>query len=270
MKLTLNISTCPNDTFMFDALLHKRIDTRGYEFDLTMSDIDILNQQATSGEVHISKISYAHYVNIAGKYKILRAGSALGQGNGPLLVSKKKVYKDEISDLKIAIPAENSSANMLLDFASPTIKQKKVYLFSDISDVILSDEVDAGVLIHEERFTYAKKGLKLVLDLGENWESKTGMLTPLGAIVVHRDLDEKVQQDINELIRESIEYAFKNPSASYNFVKHNAKELSDDIISKHIDMFVNEYSLELKEWGEKSVLEFLKNSGVEFSSDIFV
>lgn len=270
MKITLNISTCPNDTFMFDALVHGRINCRGYSFDLTMSDIDVLNQTVSNDDVDVSKISYAHYSNISSRYNVLRSGGALGSGNGPLLVSKRKIYSDEIEDLKIAIPGENTSANLLLNFASSKIKERRVYLFSDISEAILSDEVDAGVLIHEERFSYSKKGLRLVLDLGQNWEQKSGLLVPLGAIVVNKNLDLKVQKDISELIRESIGYALRNPSDSCQFVKNHAKELSDDTIKKHIDMFVNDYSLDVGEKGIKSVVEFLKNSGVEFTADIFV
>lgn len=270
MKISLNISTCPNDTFMFDALIHKRIDTKGYEFELTMEDIDLLNKEVAKGSVDVSKISYANYPNIAENYKILRSGGALGSGNGPLLVSRKKIYVDEIPYLKIGIPGEDTSANLLLNFASPEVKEKKVYLFSDVSEAIIGDEIDAGILIHEERFSFKEKGLSLVLDLGQNWEDKTGLLVPLGAIVINKRLDEKIQKEINDLIRESIDFAFKNPSLSYNFVKNNAKELSDDTIFKHIDMFVNEYSLDLGKKGVDSVLKFLNNKGSEFNRDIFI
>ncbi|MFI3267300.1 MAG: 1,4-dihydroxy-6-naphthoate synthase [Rikenellaceae bacterium] len=270
MRISLNISTCPNDTFMFDALIHKRIDTKGYEFELNMDDIDKLNKEVAKGVVDVSKISYANYPNIVSNYKILKSGGALGSGNGPLLVSRKKIYVDEIPYLKIGIPGEDTSANLLLNFASSTVKEKRVYLFSDISEAILGDEIDAGVLIHEERFSYKDKGLSLVLDLGQYWEDKTGFLVPLGAIVVNRKLEAKIQNDINDLIRESIDFAFKNPQLSYNFVKSNAKELSDDTISKHIKMFVNEYSLDLQQKGKDSVLQFLKNKSEDFNSDIFI
>ncbi|MFI3262585.1 MAG: 1,4-dihydroxy-6-naphthoate synthase [Rikenellaceae bacterium] len=270
MRISLNISTCPNDTFMFDALIHKRIDTKGYEFEITMEDIDQLNKEVAKGTVDVSKISYANYPNIAANYKILRSGGALGSGNGPLLVSRKKIYVDEIPYLRIGIPGEDTSANLLLNFASTEVKEKKVYLFSDISEAIIGDEIDAGVLIHEERFSFKNKGLSLVLDLGQNWEDKTGLLVPLGAIVVNKGLDYRVQQDLNDLIRESIDFAFKNPQASYSFVKAHAKELSDDTISKHIDMFVNEYSLDLQQKGKDSVIEFLKNKGVDFNREIFI
>lgn len=271
MKLRLNISTCPNDTFMFDALIHGKIDTKGYTFDVSLEDIDMLNKQVSEdSDCDISKISYAHYPNITESYKLLRSGSAMGSGNGPLLVSKHKIYPDEIPSLTIAIPGENTSANFLLNFVSPSIKQKKVYLFSDVSEAILTGEVDAGVLIHEERFSYPSKGLKLVLDLGEYWQQKSGSLIPLGAIVINRKLETGIQADINYLIAESIRYAYKNPGESQRFIREHARELSDEVIEQHIKMFVNEYSLDITEYGISSVLKFFKSSGIELTEDIFV
>lgn len=271
MKLRLNISTCPNDTFMFYALIHGKIDTKGYKFDVSLEDIDMLNKQVSEdSDCDISKISYAHYPNITESYKLLRSGSAMGSGNGPLLVSKHKIYPDEIPSLTIAIPGENTSANFLLNFVSPSIKQKKVYLFSDVSEAILTGEVDAGVLIHEERFSYPSKGLKLVLDLGEYWQQKSGSLIPLGAIVINRKLETGIQSDINYLVAESIRYAYKNPGESQRFIREHARELSDEVIEKHIKMFVNEYSLDITEYGISSVLKFFKSSGIELTEDIFV
>lgn len=271
MKLRLNISTCPNDTFMFYALIHGKIDTKGYKFDVSLEDIDMLNKHVSEdSDCDISKISYAHYPNITESYKLLRSGSAMGSGNGPLLVSKHKIYPDEIPSLTIAIPGENTSAIFLLNFVSPSIKQKKVYLFSDVSEAILTGEVDAGVLIHEERFSYPSKGLKLVLDLGEYWQQKSGSLIPLGAIVINRKLETGIQSDINYLVAESIRYAYKNPGESQRFIREHARELSDEVIEKHIKMFVNEYSLDITEYGISSVLKFFKSSGIELTEDIFV
>lgn len=271
MKLRLNISTCPNDTFMFYALIHGKIDTKGYKFDVSLEDIDMLNKHVSEdSDCDISKISYAHYPNITESYKLLRSGSAMGSGNGPLLVSKHKIYPDEIPSLTIAIPGENTSANFLLNFVSPSIKQKKVYLFSDVSEAILTGEVDAGVLIHEERFSYPSKGLKLVLDLGEYWQQKSGSLIPLGAIVINSKLETGIQSDINYLVAESIRYAYKNPGESQRFIREHARELSDEVIEKHIKMFVNEYSLDITEYGISSVLKFFKSSGIELTEDIFV
>lgn len=255
---------------MFDALIHSKIETKGYEFELEMEDIDLLNRRVKDGDVDFSKISYANYPNIANGYEILSSGSALGSGNGPLLVSKHKIYPDEISSLDIAIPGVETSANLLLSYATREVKSRKVYLFSDISEAILTGEVDAGVLIHEERFSYMDKGLRLVLDLGANWEQRSGFLVPLGAIVIKKSLPQQVKQEIEQLIVESVQFAFTNPSSSYNFVRQNAKELSDETITKHIEMFVNSYSLDLNDIGRESVIEFLKLSGEEFDNNIFV
>lgn len=168
MKLKLSISTCPNDTFMFDAMLHRRIDTEGLDFDLTMADIEQLNAAALAGEPDVTKLSYASFPLVADRYRILGSGSALGRGNGPLLVSRHKLYPDELRDARIAIPGEHTTANRLLSLFFPEASDKRVYLFSDIADAVLSDECDAGVLIHEGRFTYRGKGLRLVADLGES------------------------------------------------------------------------------------------------------
>ena len=170
MNLKLNISTCPNDTFMFEAMLHGRIDTEGLVFDLHLADIEQLNGAALSGEPDISKLSYAAVPQISDRYKILNSGSALGRGNGPLLVSRYKIYPDELHDARVAIPGEHTTANLLLNKIYPSVKDRRAYLFSDIAEAVMTGECDAGVLIHEGRFVYRKIGLQLVADLGVEWE----------------------------------------------------------------------------------------------------
>ena len=270
MRITINISTCPNDTFMFDALIHKKINTRGYEFDLTMADIEQLNKSARDNSVMVTKLSYATYPSISKNYQILNSGSAIGRGNGPLLVSRKKIYTDELDDVKIGIPGKMTTANFLLNKAFPNAQNKSEYLFSDISTAIMDGEIDCGVLIHEERFTYSQKGLSLVADLGQEWENITGKMIPLGAIVIQRELSEKTKKDIESLIRESVQFAFNNPSSSYSFVKANARELDDETISKHIEMFVNKYSLNLTEEGIESVNELFNSGDFKELNNIFV
>lgn len=257
MKIRLNFSTCPNDTFMFDALVNKKIDCKGLEFDVHMADIEELNSIAMTQEVDVSKLSYATYPSIRDNYKILTSGSALGYGSGPLLVSKHKIFKEELSDVTVAVPGKHTTANRLLEIAFPEILRKKYYLFSDISEAILSGEVDAGVLIHEERFTYAAKGLQLVADLGEEWENRFHLPIALGAIVVNRSLEPETQQLINTLLEDSIRYAFKNPLSSREFVKQYARELSDETIERHIKMFVNDYSLNIGNEGREAVVKLL-------------
>jgi len=253
MKLTLGFSTCPNDTSIFDAMIHGRIDTEGIEFELMMSDVEELNRQAFAAEIDITKISYHAYSYIADSYLLLNSGSALGFKNGPLLISKHKVYPDEINDLKIAIPGKHTTANLLLSIAYPDHKNKKEYLFSDIEEVVLSGEMDAGLIIHENRFTYQQKGLKKVVDLGEFWETKTGMAIPLGGIVVNRKLSADIQHKVDRIMKRSVEFSFENPGASYPFVKHHAQEMDDTVMLNHIKLYVNEFTRDLGAEGRKAV-----------------
>ena len=257
MKLKLNISTCPNDTFMFDAMIHRRIDTEGLEFDVTLADIEQLNQTALEGGTDISKLSYAVVPLLKERYKVLNSGSALGRGNGPLLVSRRKIYPDELHDAKIAVPGLHTTANLLMSRIYPTAEKKEAYLFSDIMDCVMSGACDAGVLIHEGRFVYRKTGLQLIADLGEQWDKLTGLPLPLGAIVVSKRLDTAMQQKIDRVLRRSIEYAFANPKAAEGFIKQHAQELSDDVIRQHIELFVNPYSVDLGQEGRRAVTELL-------------
>lgn len=258
MKLRLNISTCPNDTFMFEAMIHHRIDTEGIEFDLTLRDIEVLNGEVLQGVPDVSKLSYAVVPQIMDRYAILNSGSALGRGNGPLLVSRYKIYPDELHDVRVAIPGVYTTANRLLSLIFPQIEQKRVYLFSDVADVVMSHECDAGVLIHEGRFTYRSKGLHLVADLGVEWEKRTGLPLPLGAIGISRLLDREVQQRMERVMRRSVEFAFANPSVSAGFVQQYAQELSEEVTRQHIELFVNRYSVDLGEEGRLAVCNLLE------------
>jgi 1,4-dihydroxy-6-naphthoate synthase len=275
MKLTLGFSTCPNDTFIFDALVHKKIDTQGLEFELLLADVEELNNEAFKGEIDITKLSYHAYAYVADNYKLLDSGSALGNNNGPLLISKHKIYPDEIEDLNIAIPGKYTTANLLLSIAYPSALYKKEYLFSDIEEVVLSGEADAGLIIHENRFTYEKKGLRKIIDLGELWEEKTKMPIPLGGIVVNRKLPVETQQKINSLVRKSLEYAFQNPASSLAFMKKYAQEMNEEIMQKHVDLYVNDYSLDLGEKGRGAIKKLYKEAKTikgfpEVREDIFV
>ena len=263
----LGISTCPNDTFMFDALIHNKIDTLNYEFELVMADVEELNKMAVEQTLDISKLSYGLYPKIAPYYQLLRSGSALGNNNGPLLISKHKIYPDELSDIKIAIPGEHTTANMLLNIAFPQARNRKEYLFSDIEEAILSNEVDAGVIIHETRFTYASKGLKLIADLGEIWEQKTSLPIPLGGIAIRRGIADNDKTEINNILKNSIEFAFKNPDENYNFVKEHAQDMNDDVMYNHIRLYVNNYSTDIGDKGLKAV-EKLIASSESISDDI--
>ncbi|OQY03498.1 MAG: 1,4-dihydroxy-6-naphthoate synthase [Bacteroidetes bacterium 4572_117] len=253
MKLKLGFSTCPNDTFIFDAMVHHRIDTEGLEFELLLADVEELNKAAFEHQIDITKLSYHAYAHIADNYILLDSGSALGYNNGPMLISKHKIYPDEVNNISIAIPGKYTTANLLLGIAYPDAKNKTEYLFSDIEEAILSNEIDAGLIIHENRFTYEQKGLKKIIDLGEFWETKTNMPIPLGGIVVNRKLPVKIQHKVNRVLRKSLEFAFENPAAGLPFIKQYAQEMDEKVMFRHIKLYVNEYSLNLGENGKKAI-----------------
>jgi 1,4-dihydroxy-6-naphthoate synthase len=274
MNLSLGFSTCPNDTFMFDAMVNGRIDTEGLMFTTNLADIEHLNQGALSNLLDVTKVSFAVYPKISRHYQILDAGSALGFGNGPLLVSKHKIYPDEVSDIVIAIPGENTTANLLFSIAFPHIKEKKVLLFSDIENAVLSGEADAGLLIHENRFTYEEKGLKLIVDLGNWWEKQTNLPIPLGGIVVKRNLPSDLKFTINRVLSNSIAFAMEHPRTSSDFVKFHAQEMSEDVMQKHINLYVNNYSLNLGNDGRNAITQLFDRvrdiqNVVQFTEPIF-
>jgi len=258
MRLTLGFSPCPNDTFIFDAMVHGRIDTEGLEFDYFLTDVEELNRKALTSDVDITKISYHAYAYVAQNYLILDAGSALGHRNGPLLISKRRIGISELPKLKIAIPGKYTTANLLFSIAWPEVADKTEYLFSKIEEALLAEEVDAGLIIHETRFTYYKRGLHKLADMGEYWESLTGLPIPLGAIVIKRDIPDDIAQKVNRVVRRSLEYAYKDSFASYDFVAGNAREMDSTIMNNHIKLFVNEYTLNLGPKGRKAITELFR------------
>jgi 1,4-dihydroxy-6-naphthoate synthase len=253
MKLTLGFSPCPNDTFIFDAMVHGRIDTEGLEFDYFLTDVEELNRKAFSSEVDITKISFHAYAFVAQNYLILDSGSALGHHNGPLLVSKYNIGTSDLEKRKIAIPGKYTTANLLFSIAWPDAKNKVEYLFSDIENALLNEDVDAGLIIHETRFTYSSRGLIRLADMGEFWEQLTGMPVPLGAIVINRNIPEDIALKVNRILRRSLEFAYKDSNASYDFVAGNAKEMDSTVMNKHIKLYVNEYSLNLGNKGREAI-----------------
>ena len=260
MKLSLCISTCPNDTFVFDALIHHKIDTEGFTFDVHLADVEELNKLALEGAADATKLSYHAYVYVAQNYLILNSGSALGYGNGPLFVSKKKVDTGSLKDITVAIPGKYTTAAMLLGLAFPNVGKTKEYLFSDIENAILCGEVDAGVLIHEGRFTYQDKGLQLIADLGDCWEKRSKQPVPLGCIAIKRSLPLEVQQSFDRVLRRSVEFALKNPTESMAFVRTYAKEMDEEVMQKHIQLFVNQSTVWLGEQGRQAASVFFEEA----------
>jgi len=264
-----HFSPCPNDTFMFDALVNGRIDTLGMELEYTLNDIEWLNQMAIKRLPHLTKISAACYPAIADHYQILPIGAALGVNNGPLLVASSNIDLNNTA-LSIAVPGMNTTANKLLAQLFPHLKNKKEMLFSEIEGAVLNNKTDAGLLIHEGRFTHEKKGLKKLADLGELWFSKYNWLLPLGFIVIKRDLPAEIKQILCSLLRQSVHYAFENPDHSSDFIKIHAQEMDAEIVKQHIKLYVNEYSLEWDDMAVQSIKGFFKICfNKSFSDDSF-
>lgn len=263
MKLTLGFSPCPNDTFIFDAMVHGRIDTEGLEFEYFLADVEELNRKAFASELDITKMSYHAYAYVAQNYLILDSGSALGHRNGPLLISKQNNGISGIEERKIAIPGKYTTANLLFSIAWPEAKNKIEYVFSDIERALLDGEVDAGLIIHETRFTYQKKGLHKLADMGEFWEGYAGLPIPLGAIVINKNIPSDIALKVNRIIRRSLEYAYKDSFASYDFVAGNAKEMDSTVMNNHIKLYVNEYSLDLGSKGREAITELFRIASVK-------
>lgn len=253
MKLTLGISPCPNDTFIFDALVNKKIDTEGLSFELAINDVEKLNILALRHTLDITKLSYYAYAHVTNQYVLLDAGSALGKNCGPLLISKPENERRDIANLIIAIPGKYTTANFLLSLAFPLVANKVEMLFSDIENAIVHDKVDAGVIIHENRFTYQEKGLVKIMDLGAYWETETGLPIPLGGIAIKRSIPAEIARKVNRMVRRSVEYALAHPAASRDFVRCHAQEMDEIVRNKHIRLYVNNYSIDLGDIGKKAV-----------------
>jgi 1,4-dihydroxy-6-naphthoate synthase len=255
MNLSLGFSPCPNDCFMFDAIVNQRIDLEELTFSVRMEDVEALNKAAFAGGVDVTKLSYHAYAYCADGYVLLDAGSALGRNCGPLLISKRPIAKQDVAagGLKVAIPGKYTTANFLLGLAFPAARDRTELVFSEIEAAVLADRFDAGLIIHENRFTYEAKGLKKIIDLGEFWERETGAPIPLGGIVIRRSLPDEVKRRVNRVLRRSVEYAFAHRDASLPFVREHAQEMSEEVMYRHIDLYVNEYSIDLGAEGRRAV-----------------
>jgi 1,4-dihydroxy-6-naphthoate synthase len=255
MRLTLGASPCPNDCFIIDAIVHRRIDLEGLEFDVRLDDVEALNRAAFAGELDVTKLSYHAFAFCADRYVALNAGSALGRNCGPLLVSKRQIAPEQVANggLSIAIPGRYTTATFLLGFAFPAATNRTELVFSDIESALLAEKVDAGVIIHENRFTYEAKGLVKIVDLGEHWEQQTGHPIPLGGIVARRALPAEVIERVDRVFRRSVEFAFANPDASLPYVREHAQEMSEEVMYQHIRLYVNVYSIDLGVDGRRAV-----------------
>lgn len=258
MKLSIGFSPCPNDTFIFDALVNQKIDTGGLVFEPVLEDVQSLNEAALSERLLITKISYGVLPLVMDRYKVLNSGGALGQGVGPLLIGREPIDSQSVANKKIAIPGENTTAHMLFSLAYPAAKNKQFMVFSHIEDAVQTGKTDLGVIIHENRFTYAQKGLVKITDLGEYWEQQTSNPIPLGCIVIHKTIEHALQQKIQSLIKESVGFAFRHYPQLPAFVEEHAQEMSTGVMRQHIELYVNEYSKDLGPKGKSAVYKLLE------------
>jgi 1,4-dihydroxy-6-naphthoate synthase len=271
---TIGFSPCPNDTFIFDAMINNRLQVTD-AWTPHLLDVEALNKNAAEERFDVTKMSFAAYALVSDKYQILNAGSALGRGCGPLIISKSSLSLEDLKDKTIAIPGSRTTANLLMSIFVPECKAKLEMVFSDIEEAVLSGRCDAGLIIHENRFTYEQKGLFKVADLGELWEKKTGLPIPLGCIAVKRSLSEEEKKNIDNLIRQSVEFAFQNPIASKEYIAYHAQEMDPVVQQQHIDLYVNEFSVTLGVDGKKAIMTLFNEgfkSGIipQVSEPIFI
>ncbi len=253
MKLTLGYSPCPNDTFIFDALIHQKIDTGDLTFEIIHADVETLNRKAMEGELDITKLSYHAFAYVSDAYQLLTSGSALGRGCGPLLISKDPIPRSKIEFCLIGIPGKMTTANFLLSLAFPEAATKKEMVFSEIENALLENRIDIGLIIHENRFTYEKKGLLKIADLGEWWENKYQLPVPLGGICIRRDLPAEIKIQVSDCLRRSVLYAMENTSSSMPYVREHAQEMDEHVMRQHIDLYVNTFTVELGDEGRSAI-----------------
>ena len=263
--IDIGFSPCPNDTFIFDALVNHKIDTKGFEFKMHLEDVQTLNEWALQGTLPISKISYGVWPLVKNNYHLLNAGGALGKGVGPLLIYKEDfdrngtTGKPNAVNMTVAIPGINTTAHLLFSLAFPEVKNKKCLVFNEIEDAVLNGEVDAGVIIHENRFTYTQKGLSKWMDLGTYFEETFNAPIPLGGIIVRKDMPLEQVEILDSLIKESVEYAFKNSYAVLpEFIKTNSQEMSEQVMRQHIDLYVNDFSIDMGTIGKNAIAQLEK------------
>ncbi|NNE30647.1 MAG: 1,4-dihydroxy-6-naphthoate synthase [Saprospiraceae bacterium] len=261
MTLSLEYSPCPNDTFIFYAMMHGKVDTEGLSFEVHLDDVEALNQAARKGEFDITKLSFHALAHIRDQYDLLDSGAALGNNCGPLLISKKPLKIEVDSDLSVAIPGQWTTANFLLSYAYPQLNNRKEMLFSKIENAVLKEEVDLGLIIHENRFTYQEKGLHKVVDLGEFWEGQTGLPIPLGGIAIHSRYGDETKQKVERVIRRSLEYAWDHVEETLPYLKEHAQEMDEAVMMQHVNLYVNGYTMSLGANGQNAVEKVFEKIG---------
>ena len=251
--LSLGYSPCPNDTFIFYALVHKKIPVEGFSFAERLEDVETLNRLASHNELDITKISFHAFAHLRDHYALLRSGGALGKGCGPLVVARQGATAIDLRRQRIAIPGNLTTAFLLLRLYDPGIQNVVVMPFHQIMQSVQQGVTDIGLIIHESRFTYQQFGLQKILDLGDWWEQSTGYPIPLGGIIMRRRLYKELSSLMEEKIRQSIRYAQTHPEEPQIYIRRHAVELEESVTRQHIDLYVNEYSLDIGTAGEQAI-----------------
>lgn len=273
-NISLGYSPCPNDTFIFYAMIHGKVDTGDLRFNEVLLDVETLNQKALNAELDMTKISYHAFGYLRDNYGLLTSGSALGRGCGPLVIAKNEYTMEELRNKKIAIPGRLTTAFLLLQLFDPAFimasnnSPRPLIIempFHEIVNAVSTGKVDAGLIIHESRFTYPSYGLKEIIDLGKWWEKHTGLPIPLGGIIAKKSLGDSLTKQINAILKHSVQYAFDNRAEPMKYIKEHSQELSENVINQHIDLYVNHFSVDMGHEGEKAVTELIsraENAGI--------
>ncbi len=274
ITLKIGFSPCPNDTFIFDALVNQKMDTGNLHFEPVLEDVQTLNQWALEGKLPVTKLSYGVLPLVTERYKLLNSGSALGSGVGPLLIAKDMLNAQDVNQQTIAIPGKNTTAHLLFSLAFPAAGRKEFLRYDEVENFVLEGK-GLGVIIHENRFTYEAKGLKKIMDLGTYWEQTIGTAIPLGGIVIDKNLPLDVQKQTENLIKQSTALSFEHYPKLSEFITKNAQEMSEDVMRKHINLYVNDFTLQLGEEGKKAVRALMQvyatlNNGKAIPNDFFV
>ena len=261
-ELSLGFSPCPNDTFIFHALVSGIVGVEDVGFTPRLEDVETLNRLALSGELDVTKVSYGAIPRLLDRYALLRSGGALGRGCGPLLVAREPLDREALRNATIAIPGRLTTANLLLRLFGPDFRDGREMVYSEIMPAVARGGVDAGLIIHESRFTYLDHGLVQVVDLGEWWEQETGAPIPLGGIIARRSLGEARIRRIESAIRASVEHALRDPGASAAYVAAHSQEMDPHVMRQHIDLYVNDFSVDVGEEGERAIRELLRRAAL--------
>ncbi len=252
-KISLGFSPCPNDTFIFDALVNGRVSLPGCALRAVLHDVETLNQMAFDQVLDVTKLSFYAWLKVQANYRLLASGGALGYGCGPLVIARKPLRREDMSGCRIVLPGQWTTAHLLLQLWAPEARQRRFVPYDRIFAALDAGEADCGVIIHESRFTFQAAGFQAVVDLGAWWEAETGLPIPLGCIAAHRRVPKDLLPQLEEKIRNSIEAARQDPQSALPYIRAHAQEMTIEVLRAHIDTFVNDFSRDLGTTGRKAI-----------------